>query len=129
MRPGWMGQLDGVGGLRSADQPQLQGRDSAKVGITADHHGVRSKLQAASCLQGIGCTQSMQGSHEGGLLNNRSREFDPNQVWLGKNGIERRSPVAFSRQISIDGGLAALIRSRRQAEQPAKRGWLGSGCP
>ena len=30
----------------------------------------------------------MQGSHEGGLLNNRSREFDPNKVWLGKNGIE-----------------------------------------
>ena len=83
-----MGQLDGVGGLRSADQPQLQGRDSAKVGITADHHGFRSKLQAASCLQGIGCAQSVQGSHEGGLLNNRSREFDPNQVWLGKNGIE-----------------------------------------
>ena len=87
MRPGWMGQLDGVGGLRSADQPQLQGRDSAKVGITADHHGFRSKLQAASCLEGIGCAQSMQGSHEGGLLKNRSREFDPNQVWLGKNGI------------------------------------------
>jgi hypothetical protein len=39
----------------ASNQAHLQRLDALKAGITRDHHGIRTQLQAASRLQCIGC--------------------------------------------------------------------------
>ncbi len=140
---------DSITFLNSAHQRQAECRHPLETAIAGDHHGSVTKLQTAGCLQSIGCAQIVLGPQVRGSLHNSRAEFHPLQIRAQEEGIkpgqgfripaaqflprrrsrrwhrERRSPVSFLPQLSVDLLLAPGCRCGGQGQQPVQTAGFG----